>query len=123
MMRQIKFRAWDIESKRMLKIKSLHFTSKTGVFSIVTEPMTFISSEHLKLMQYTGLKDVNGVEIYEGDIVKIKDWKYGNEFLGEISFKNGSYVVESKIATHYRFIDYEIQVIGNIYENPELLED
>ncbi len=124
-MREIKFRAWDKEIKKMCQISNIDFAERQARAIRIYESGLGASWENfdvLELMQYTGLKDENGVEIYEGDVVKITDCKYGNKFRGEISFKNGSYVVESNIATHYRFIDYHIEVIGNIYENPELLE-
>ena len=72
--------------------------------------------------QYTGLKDRNGKEIYEGDKVKGKDnYNYGLPFNGTVGFKDGSFVIIGDIITHYRWMDYQIEVIGNIHENPELL--
>lgn len=120
-MREIKFRAWDKNTDTLVNVKTLDIDNN-GVGCVVDFDGINLDRSECELMQYTGLKDKNGVEIYEGDVVKITDCKYGNKFRGEISFKNGSYVVESNIATHYRFIDYHIEVIGNIYENPELLE-
>jgi len=124
-----KFRAWDKEAKVMREIKALIWEENNLIahcpprgheydewFTVVLQGCKY------QLMQSTGLKDKNGMEIYEGDIADITDYKNGNEFRGVISFKNGSYVVESKIATHYRFIDYDIEIIGDIYQNPELLE-
>lgn len=135
-----KFRAWDKRNNKMVtnfsrsrmkieggKVMYQLVTSKdnriTAIASYNTqEDKIYRFSHELELMQATGLKDKNGVEIYVGDIADITDYKNGNEFRGAISFKNGSYVVESNIATHYRFIDYDIEIIGDIYQNPELLE-
>lgn len=66
--------------------------------------------------QYTGLKDKNGVEIYEGDKVKAKF--YGKEVVGEIGFNSGCYLLwNSCVSDNQLFIFTDIEVIGNIYEN------
>ena len=75
--------------------------------------------------EYTGLTDKNGKKIFEGDIVKCKDNLEPKklEFQGYIDFKNGSFVIVGDFMTHYRWIDYECEVIGNIHDNPELLKE
>ncbi len=66
--------------------------------------------------QYTGLKDKNGVEVYEGDKVKAKF--YGKEVVGEIGFNNGCFLLwNSCVSDNQLFIFTDIEVIGNIYEN------
>lgn len=66
--------------------------------------------------QYTGLKDKNGVEIYEGDKVKAK--YYGKEVVGEIGFNSGCFLLwNSCVSDNQLFIFTDIEVIGNIYEN------
>ena len=114
-MREIKFRAWDQENNQMINWYDTFFyddspvTRYSGDFSYIEMP----------LMQYTGLKDKNEVEIYEGDIIR----SY-NEF-GE-AFEQLS-VVEYDVSTgqlkgiDIKYIDYE-EVIGNIYENPDLIK-
>ena len=76
--------------------------------------------------QYTGLTDKNGKKIFEGDIVKCKDYletkSFEFEFQGYVDFKNGSFVIVGGFMTHYRWLDYEVEVIGNIHDNPELLK-
>ena len=105
-MREIKFRAWAGTHKLMFQ---------------VVRPMHYIQPI---LMQYTGLKDKNGKEIYEGDIVVLSsdgDKKIckvtldGWQSLFE-SVQNGFYCPMGSTAQNYR------EVIGNIYENPELLK-
>ena len=78
--------------------------------------------------QYTGLTDKQGKKIFEGDILNVHDAlircdeKY-HEFVGCISFGNASYRIDGDDRmTHYRWLDYEVEVIGNIHDNPELLE-
>lgn len=79
--------------------------------------------EDLALMQYTGLKDKNGKEIYEGDIVEVIDKYAKRVFTGEVSFIDASFVIKNDYSTNYRWMDYDVKVIGNIYENPELMEE
>ena len=74
--------------------------------------------EDIHLMQYTGLKDKNGVEIYEGDKVKAKF--YGKEVVGEIGFNSGCFLLwNSCVSDNQLFIFTDIEVIGNIYENED----
>ena len=75
--------------------------------------------------QYIGLEDINGKEIYEGDIVEVKDpYPTGvRMFTGVVMFGSGSFMIKSSVGEHYRWLDYEVEVIGNVYENPELLEE
>lgn len=125
--RPIKFRAWDRLTKTMFEPMDLRSSYAR---------LNGFGSQGYELMQYTGLKDKNGKEIYEGDIVKIHNyketWKRGepkidwrvfeirwNRYLW--SFNNS---VISKPLADYDTTDlmpYDIEIIGNIYENPELL--
>ena len=76
MNREIKFRIWDIENKEMLKVQELDFepTFYGGRIAIRPDQYNdYFDAEDMILMQYTGLHDKNGKEIYEGDIIRIKN--------------------------------------------------
>ena len=137
-MREIKFRAWHGKNKRMYTICEISFMKNSSDEFIERGCEGYWGDNHrdrfslndLKLMQFTGLKDKNGKEIYEGDIVKTHETSNkrlsglgGNIF--KIVFEEGSFEMYRK-GNHEgleRCCSYEgfIEVIGNIYENPELL--
>jgi hypothetical protein len=113
MNRDIKFRAWDEHLKLMHDWASL----KTWDFAA-------IESQHdiVHVMQFTGLKDKDGKEIYEGDIVR----DTGNEAVREVAWIKNSYGLVTR--EKYRnvwgaFVSRLpcLKIIGNIYENPELI--
>lgn len=139
MNREIKFRAWHKENKNMLKAVSVD-TRKKETNTIT--PLQYRGTRYsyndfgrVILMQFTGLKDKNGKEIFEGDVVKYKNsiWKVRFEFGGFDLFadaKNLSEAIVEKPKTDNEMIADELnvwwtrcEVLGNIYENPELLED
>ena len=125
-MREIKFRVWDTENKEMLRVQELDFedTFYGGRLSIRTEQYNdYFDIEDMILMQYTGLHDKNEKEIYEGDIVKsffVDTDEAGNEI-----YKY--YIMEVKydeILCSYKIDKFmNLEVIGNIYENKELLNE
>ena len=120
-MREIKFRAWD-GNKIWTNLTELQFGingySGNRAISFHLPSGGFCTTEHL--MQFTGLKDKNGKEIYEGDILSSWDTNF------EVTFNNSVYWVKgiSKLKAFmlYDFMKQEgHEIIGNIYENPELL--
>lgn len=119
-MREIKFRAWLNDDKRMVNILALDFLHKTWI----AHKDLCGSFDDIELMQYTGLKDKNGKEIYEGDIIKCK---IGNvDFKGYVYFYGGRFeFIDFEDDEETEFLCYcdEPEVIGNTYENPELLEE
>lgn len=137
-MREIKFRAWDKENKEMLDIEDLHWDDCTREFLIRTTMYSdYFDIQDMILMQYTGLKDKNEKEIYEGDILKIPEWLWQdnqeicvciyaekhqtNEVIGFGLYIKDGYSGEYKISVPSDEWD-EFEVIGNIYENLELLK-
>lgn len=130
-MREIKFRAWDSHEKHMYTVTELSFM-KYDSKPIQNGCEGFWGDNHrkkfaldeLNIMQYTGLKDKNGKEIYEGDIVKTK-WQEKAEMVWvehEAAFCLKTIDDVVKDGYMYGFKDTEMEVIGNIYENPELLQ-
>lgn len=131
-MREIKFRAWDENKLTLTNYQivdgMLHFMDKyTGVWIRDDEQKRF------KLMQYTGLKDKNGKEIYEGDIVSFEDAECDAEGYHDNVFLNRGVVSYDEVSMCYSFsnrqtvdmedlyIPTDAEIIGNIYENPDLL--
>ena len=136
-MREIKFRAWDKKLKKMLSVcivniedgivQAKHTTGTGTSFGGTYEVRKFGTD---MLMQYTGLKDKNGKEIYEGDILDVDDHKRTVEVVW--FSRGGCYdTTPLKITDELQAFrglqnhdwNYRTKVIGNIYENPELLEN
>lgn len=125
-MRVIKFRAWDSENRQMLDVQELNFEDcfYGGEMQIKTTMYNdYFDYREMPLMQYTGLKDKNGKEIYEGDIVKLGTYTKG---VVEYSNKYAQFIIINTKTIEYEcepLGDYEkIEVIGNRYDNPELLK-
>jgi uncharacterized phage protein (TIGR01671 family) len=128
MSREIKFRVFDKNENDFVKWELLN----DGIIDLYH--LFFAKDENLIIQQFTGLKDVNGKEIYEGDIIKCKPldvihpqdlFKYNNfEFLTSSVYWSKEYCCFETDFNSSCFVDSEnvIEVIGNIYENPELLQ-
>jgi len=121
-----KFRAWLKDEKEMRNV--LAFDTRGHSFlGIEGHHVTvdgwcdnFEVGKQVVLMQSTGLKDKNGVEIFEGDIVVIKYSEQGYHYYEKIVFENGTFTAGDEDWL-YNIKDYCV-VCGNIYENPEILE-
>ncbi|MGG0610969.1 YopX family protein [Bacillus altitudinis] len=124
-MREIKFRAFEKHSQRMF------YNVQSGIYMDPDEFESFndiLGLARYKVMQLSGLKDKNGDEIYEGDFVKIISPYYGQEIIATVRYENSlaSFVFETGEDRGYSRIDAsfkDIEVVGNIYEDPDLLEE
>ena len=115
-MRDIKFRAFN--GDRIVKVNTIGWTE--GEIDWVDTSKNDDFDEDLILMQYTGRKDSEGKEIYEGDILQSEHY-----FRYQVVFKGDCWRCESLKNSGFknRFIGRDLKVIGNIYQNKDLLED
>lgn len=118
MPREIKFRAW-MEQHKVMQV----------IFDSTTQESWFIPNTKLPIMQYTGLKDSAGNEIYEGDIINVKELTFKSSgdlpenlnvvyYAGEFQLYRGKHNLMGLSLSYIA----NGEVIGNIYEHPELLE-
>lgn len=146
MNREFEFRAWLTKYNKMVNIYSWNIWQE---YFMCSEYDSEFYLEETPIMQYTGLKDKNNKEIYEGDVVKLihtgieisadrlEDLK---RFVGIIKYENGIFKIvrteKSLIKSKYFEMEqkkvseifiysklYDLEVVGNIYENPELIKE
>lgn len=143
-MREIKFRAWDKVNKAFMSSEEFAIHDGDVMGLRYGNEMDDVLTDQVELMQYTGLKDINGVEMFDGDVVEVNIQEYvlgyytETKYTSLIRYKDGSYyfdILKSEtIQTDIN--DYPLkdiinledvesddcEVIGNKFENPELLE-
>jgi len=121
-----KFRAWDKNTNDMVDVKTIDLEKDGSIGCIVDYNGINLDVSECVLMQSTGVKDKNGVEIFEGDVLYYIPFEsHINDSI--VTFEKGSFFkkkLRNGKLTSVRFIDSEeYAVIGNIHENPELLEE
>lgn len=122
MVREIKFRAWDKENKQWI-VNDVFLSIPNGV---IYEGKTN-QGENVEIQMYTGLKDKNGKEIYEGDVVE-----YTTRYFGKLKTDNKQKIkwiddmehdgFGEPVATGFLLRGDDWEIIGDIYSNPELLK-
>lgn len=121
-MREIKFRAWDKKDKVMLPIRDYFSNKRLGnehkPGAVAFDLIEGLHNEDVVIMQFAGLHDCKGVEIYEGDILNLPEGR-----VSKVVFEDGCFYTPVG-TSRYRLGGWSssfVEVIGNIYENPELL--
>lgn len=135
-MREIGYRAYLKNKKQIVDVLDISFLQETiGYMNKADTKYTCANFNDIELLPYTGLKDKNGKKIFEGDIVEVEFLNSSptrlsvvaknEKFIYKIIFKNGCFGLQSKIDRFTSFdgvCNTEIEIIGNLYDNPELLK-
>ncbi len=124
-MREIKFRAWLKKEKKIVEVVSVDYKQRKISYEVeqglifLDKGLEFRNFEEIELIEYTGLKDKNNREIYERDIVEWLDISKNKQY-STVVYENGVFSINNFSFEFYK--DTELKVVGNKFENPELLE-
>ena len=123
-----RYRAWDKLDKEIYGVEEIHWY--LGKFEFIGDGITFQRlADEVELMQSTGLLDKNGKEIFEGDVVRqvrTQPTIENETITGVVTMLEGAWLIvndNEQLASDLWSETDENEIIGNIYENPELLED
>lgn len=122
MSRAIKFRAWEKRTCRMREVSGFFFGQVMFIFpqeNATSYTINSVPEDQVELMQFTGLFDRLKIGIYEGDIVRVEDTS-----IGVIVYSGAEFIIRTntnRIGLNDLTPMY-VEIIGNIYENPELLK-
>ena len=125
-MRKVKFRAWHKKDKKMREVTGINFLGKDVWLKYDKDKLIGANFFEIELMQDTGFKDRTGKEIYEGDLLEFEFEDELENFINVVIWEKGCFALRSE--KEYDYVDYPLfewingRIIGNIYENPELLE-
>ena len=137
-MREIKFRAWNKKREAMAFVSAMFLNNLEYHEAVeihypfnhkIEKTQEIVNLSEVELMQYTGLKDCKGREIYEGDIIKIDDYIGGDDETDSVNLLEVRFVFGKFIADlpgqfgnlDLTEINKTCEVVGNIYQNPEFL--
>lgn len=133
--REIKLRAWHKKEKQMIDwftlSQSAWNTYLNGTKTSLLYSILVSDKDSFEAMQFTGLHDKNGKEIYEGDVITYIDYdssheeEYLNKGVVEYYDDEMKFTITNRNTVEIESIDFkkEVEVIGNVFENPELLSD
>jgi len=132
MSREIKFRVWNKSTNKWVHgpNEEVNLFGECILLGGFMRGVGILELNDCEILQYTGLKDVNGKEVYEGDIIKIyvsddpEDLQWE---LGSVTYKECCFWLDNKSPQMlYDFIEDDrlmIEIVGNIFENPDLIKD
>ena len=132
-MNKLKFRAWIHDAPQRRRKEAMFYQNDQYLSSFINRIYSKYLCNHPsqmpfqleeRLMQYTGLKDRNGKEVYQNDICYVVDIN-GKEIIGRVFLQDCCHVLIDKFNTCHHGLMHcvDLEVIGNIYQNPELLEN
>jgi uncharacterized phage protein (TIGR01671 family) len=113
-------RVWDSVNSKMVYCLMPEFFNDGILFRFEG-----LKIKNVVCMRSVGLYDLNGKMIYEGDILKARDVLDDDRdfFVGCVVFRDGSFIIASPFESNYRWLDYEVEVLGNFYEDQNLVDE
>lgn len=124
-MREILFRGKRVDNG--VWVEGYYYLHQDGISYIIIHSTGYPSNRYVEVLpetlgQNTGLCDKSGNKVFEHDIVKAFNPLDEISFIGVVKYFDGSfYICDTDFCSYYRWMDYEVEVIGNIYDNPEML--